>query len=98
MSKKPYNYEPRKQRNEQSRNLATKDHELWSEQEVEILENFWDEADVVDIAATLGRTVEACRQKHWELTKRPARVVAEEKVAQLGTWSGGFTSLDDMGY
>jgi hypothetical protein len=88
----------RKQVNEQSRNEATKDGELWNEHEVEILLQFWGEADLTDIAATLGRTVEACRQKHFDLSKRPERVVAEKATQETNTWSKGFTSLADMGF
>ena len=98
MTRKPYDYTPRKTVNDASRNTADKDRELWSDHEVEILVNFWGEAAVEDIALTLGRTVEACRQKHWELTKKIERKAVQEKVARLTPWDKGFTSLDDMGY
>lgn len=85
-------YEHRRQVNEQSRNEADNFRELWSSTEVELLEESWGKATLEDIAAALGRTVEACRQKHYDLRK------TAEVVAPISQWSRGFTSLADMGY
>lgn len=91
-------YQKRQARNEKSRNTAEKDRELWSADEVEFLLAFFDPDDLDDLAASLGRTVEATRQKFYDLRRNEKRVVAEKKVRELGKWSGGFTSLADMGY
>lgn len=98
MPKKDFALE-RKQRNEKSRNEAVANAERWSEAEVEVLEEMWtyNPTDLIALAALLGRTVEACRQKHYELAKQPERV-AVEKLKTVDKWSKGFTSLEDMGY
>jgi hypothetical protein len=92
-------YTQRKAVNEKSRNEAVANAERWSAVEVETLETLWttDEEDLIALAALLGRTVEACRQKHYDLSKQPERV-AVEKVQQVSKWSKGFTSLESMGY
>jgi hypothetical protein len=92
-------YTQRKAVNEKSRNEAVANAERWSQVEVETLETLWttDEEDLVALAALLGRTVESCRQKHYELAKQPERVVAE-KLKTVDKWTKGFTSLESMGY
>jgi hypothetical protein len=92
-------YEVRKVRNDRSRNEAKAHQERWSETEVAMLEELWttDEADLIALAALLERTVEACRQKHYELSKLPERV-AQDKLQKVDKWTKGFTSLEDMGY
>lgn len=91
-------YEKRRARNDKSRTSADKDGEIWSADEVEYLLAFFDPDDLEDLAASLGRTVEATRQKFYDLRRSEKKTVAEKKVRELGKWSGGFTSLDDMGY
>lgn len=100
-SRKPYAEGERKERNDRSRNEAKSYMEPWSVDEVELLESEWTTKieDLTALASLLGRTVEACRQKHYELTKLPNRVVqAKESLNKVNTWSGGFTSLEDMGF
>src|SRR5688572_24173738 len=94
-----YDYTERQRRNDQSRNEAKSHAERWDETEAETLEELWttDEADLVALAALLGRTVEACRQKHYDLSKQPDRV-AEKALKKVDKWAKGFTSLEDMGY
>lgn len=89
----------RKEANHASRNEAGANGELWSEDEVEILMQFWGEAPIADIAATLGRTIEACNQKHFLITKAAeTRQKAQKAVKQASAWTKGFTSLEEMGY
>lgn len=99
MSKKPYVYEPRKTRNELSRNEAKAHLERWDETEVATLLELWttEEEDLIALASLLGRTVEACRQKFYDVQKRPEAVV-EAKLKKVDRWTQGFTSLEDMGY
>ena len=98
MSRK--DYIPRKQVNEQSKNAATKDRELWSQDEIDFLEAFWtvEVKELEALAAVLGRTVEACRQKHYEIQKGDAKAVAEKSLKKVDNWSRGFTSLAEMGF
>jgi hypothetical protein len=53
--------------NDLSRNKAVHHTEPWSGEEQEILRGFWDGSDetLAEIAETLGRTIEACRQKYY---------------------------------
>lgn len=100
-TKKPYAKGERKARNDLSRNEAKSYMEPWGAEEVEVLESLWSAktADLEALAALLGRTVEACRQKHYELAKLPNRVVqVKESLNKVNTWTGGFTSLEDMGF
>jgi len=97
--KKAYDYRERQTRNDRSRSEAENFMEPWTVEEVETLEKEWDTDPVVleALASLLGRTVEACRQKHYDLRKRPEAVV-EEKLRKVDKWTKGFTSLEDMGY
>lgn len=93
----------RAERNDKSRNTAENFGQRWSEEELAQLEQLWPGSDAtmddfVALATLLGRTVEACRQAHYSLSKRRQAEVAREKIARVGTWAGGFTSLDDMGW
>lgn len=100
-TKKPYAEGERKERNDRSRNEAKSYMEPWSQEEVELLEDQWTTKidDLEALASLLGRTVEACRQKHYELAKLPNRVVqVKESLNKVNTWTGGFTSLEDMGF
>jgi hypothetical protein len=56
-----------KVRNDMSRNKAKHHSEPWSGEEQDLLRGFWDgtEATLAEIAETLGRTIEACRQKYY---------------------------------
>lgn len=94
-----YYEQVRAPRNEVSRNSATKHKELWSEPEVETLTTLWDPSELETLAEMLGRTVEACRQKFYELQQQgETRKAAVKAVKAVDKWSKGFTSLEDMGY
>ena len=94
----------RKVKNDASLGSAEHHTELWDAEEVALLEGFWGTVPLEEIAETLGRTIEACRQKHY--TIRDAMVTRAEderikatkanKAATL--WEKGYTSLEDMGY
>lgn len=85
--------------NEASRNSAENYKELWSAEDVETLETLWDSTQLIPLAEMLGRTVEACRQKHYELNNPSAPRVKAVKAAQaVDKWSKGFTSLEEMGW
>jgi hypothetical protein len=87
----------RYERNELSRNKADQHQQRWDENELEILVEFWGDPEVTieQIAAELGRTVEACRQRYYEFQRGQA---ASEKIKQVNQWTKGFTSLEDMGF
>lgn len=97
---KKYDYTERQERNDRSRNEAKNFMEPWDETEVELLEKEWSTDAVVleALASLLGRTVEACRQKHYDLKKNRPEAVAMEKLKTVDKWTKGFTSLADMGY
>lgn len=91
----------KKIRNELSRNEAANFAEPWAAYEVEELEGFWGDVPLDEIALALGRTIEACRQKHYELRNGVVRtdtatVKAAKAVRTTNEWSKGFTSLADM--
>lgn len=92
-----HDYAKRQARNDESRVTADAHREDWSADEVQLLQESWCEAPIEDIAATLGRTIEACRQKHYDL-----RVVSQRtrqaKSSNNSRWDRGWTSLEDMGY
>lgn len=97
MAKKEYT--ARRDANDQSRNTADNHRELWTVEEIEILQQFWEEVPLEQIALTVGHTVEACRQKFYLLRKEEtAAPVVERRLREVNTWTTGFTSLDDMGY
>jgi hypothetical protein len=89
-------YETRRTVNDQSRNQADKHREFWEAAEIELLEEAWSTEPLEEIAAVLERTVEACRQKHYDL--KHVRQAGRKETAKLNAWSKGFTSLADMGY
>jgi hypothetical protein len=95
-------YEVRKAANEESRTRAEHYREPWEDFEVELLEEGWqdDEATLPEIAELLGRTIEACRQKHYDLGHQRAAVVRVKQRNASGNaqWDRGWTSLEDMGY
>lgn len=89
-------YAIRQQNNEKSRNSAENFREMWSPAEVEYLEANWstDWAQLTAIAEHLGRTIEGCRQKHYDLITSAARVTAKKTTRPFKT----YTSLAEMGY
>jgi hypothetical protein len=52
--------------NDKSRNSATHHRELWSKDELDFLLELWQKEPEADVAAVLGRTIEACRQRFYE--------------------------------
>jgi|SRR5262245_17217694 len=97
-----YNYGPRHKANEASRTTAEAHGEIWEQHEEELLQEGWadDESTLAEIAELLGRTIEACRQRHYEILRRPARVRRDKqaKSANNSAWDKGWTSVEDMGY
>lgn len=96
--------EERKVHNDASLNKAEHHTEIWDAEEVSLLEGCWGSVPLEEIAETLGRTIEACRQKHYTIgeamkvrAKNERRKEANaSKAATL--WEKGFTSLEDMGF
>ena len=97
-----YDYTERQQANDASRTKATAHRELWEAFEIELLEEGWsdDESTLPEIAELLGRTIEACRQKHYDIRKNADRRAAEgrRKSHNNSAWDRGWTSLEDMGF
>lgn len=97
-----YDYTERQAANDLSRTKATAHQELWEEFEIELLEEGWsaDEATLPEIAELLGRTIEACRQKHYDLRKarETAGRTARRKAHRNSQWDKGWTSSEDMGF
>ncbi len=94
------NYEVRHEANEASRTRAAHHGEIWEAFEIELLEEGWsaDEATLPEIAELLGRTIEACRQKHYDLQRRPVTNRQRKLVERATDWDRGFTSLEAMGF
>lgn len=82
--------------------MAEHHQEEWSAEEVALLEGCWGEVPLEEISETLGRTIEACRQFHYELGRkltdraRKARQDAEQATRAEQIWTRGFTSLEEM--
>jgi len=95
-----YNYGPRQEANEASRSTAEAHGETWEAHEVELLEECWSDADLPEIAETLGRTIEACRQKHYDIAKSAERQSRTKRAKSTtnSKWDKGWTSLEDMGF
>jgi len=94
------NYAARQEANEQSRETAEAHGEIWEAHEVDLLMECWSEATLEEIAETLSRTIEACRQKHYETLKSAERGARTKraKSTQNSKWDRGWTSLEDMGF
>ena len=81
-------YQDRQVINDLSRNTATHHAEPWSAEEMDLLQTFWDGTDetLAEIAEALGRTVEACRQKHYYPGGQPKEPTAQH----VNGWLVGF--------
>lgn len=96
--------EERKVKNDASLGSAEHHAELWDAEEIALLEGCWGSVPLEEIAETLGRTIEACRQKHYTIGEaKVARAKSEREKANKATkaanlWERGFTSLEEMGY
>lgn len=97
MTARSNDYEERRKVNEESRNKAEHHEQPWAEEEVVFLEENWsnDEEDLIALAELLGRTVEACRQKHYTIGKRMIERARRAENA-LDRWTRGFTSIEEM--
>lgn len=95
-------YAIRRQANDESRNKAEAHGEIWEAYEIELLEEGWsyDEATLPEIAELLGRTIEACRQKHYDIGRRQQQTtrVKQAKTHHNTAWDRGWSSLEDMGF
>lgn len=67
----PKDHAERLRRNSESRNRAEHFREPWSEEEIEMLMELWRDRDVPEeeVAEALGRTIEACRQRFYEVRR-----------------------------
>lgn len=94
------NYAPRREANEQSLTTAEHHREIWEQHEIELLEECFGEETIEEIAETLGRTIEACRQKHYSLEEaaKQAGRTKRQKSSHNSQWDKGWTSLEDMGF
>lgn len=96
------NYETRREANEASLVGATHHREVWESFEIELLEEGWadDESTLSEIAELLGRTIEACRQKHYEIKQGKVRATRtkQAKSQRNSQWDKGWSSLEDMGF
>lgn len=94
------NYEARQQRNEISKIGAEHHGEIWEAHEIELLEEGWGETTVPEIAELLGRTIEACRQKHYDLQvdRERQQRTKQAKAHRNSQWDRGWSSLEDMGF
>lgn len=90
-------YARRQAKNEASRLTAEAHREEWEAHEVQLLEEGWATTPIEEIATLLGRTIEACRQKHYDnrIVQQRGR---QAKSSHNSTWDRGWTSLEDMGY
>ena len=93
-------YDARRAQNEDSKVIAEHHVEIWEAHEIELLEEGWGETTVPEIAALLGRTIEACRQKHYELQVARDRQqrTKHAKAQRNSQWDKGWSSLEDMGF
>jgi hypothetical protein len=95
-------YTARREANEDSLTYAERHREAWDETELELLVEGWsdDEATLPEIAELLGRTIEACRQKYYEVRRGHVRAyrAKQAKSTHNSQWDKGWTSLEDMGY
>lgn len=89
----------RREVNEASKQVAENDTQPWETFELELLREGWKVTPLEEIAVTLGRTVEACRQRFYEDQKREVRQAAKpQQTTAQKAWLKGYTSLEDMGY
>lgn len=95
-------YAERQRANDESRIRAEHHATIWEAHEIELLEEGWevDETTLPEIAELLGRTIEACRQKHYELRQRRevSQRTKQAKSTKNSQWDKGWTSLEDMGF
>jgi hypothetical protein len=82
-------YEDRQILNDMSRSTANHHSEPWSSEETALLRECWGEVPLEEISETLGRTIEACRQRYYY--PQGQHKEARPHVHQSG-WLIGFCS------
>lgn len=89
------NYSLRTERNEASRQTAGRFKDAWSDDDVTFLRENFGVMSKEELAAALGRTVEACRQRFY--TKADASdtmsVSATRQTPGQRAWARGVTSF-----
>lgn len=81
MSEVSYYTSGRHDRNIESKAWATRDGQPWSPEEEKELVEYWnghDEALLAETSEVLERTIEACRQRYYEIHARGIRTVMVE--------------------
>ena len=95
-------YDARRTANEQSKTAAEHHGEIWEQHELELLEEAWedDESTLPEVAELLGRTIEACREKHYTIRRGAIKSyrTKQAKSTKNSQWDRGWTSLEDMGF
>jgi hypothetical protein len=80
--------------------MAEHDREPWSSDEAEFLIVFFGEAKGQpdaerEVAEALGRTIEACRQRYYELLRGQGRVVHRKETHTVETTTTYIGAFDD---
>lgn len=70
--------------NDKSRNTAVHHGEPWTADEVELLMECWGDLPEHEVAEALGRTIEACRQRWYEI-KWGTKGCVQSKVTMTTT-------------
>lgn len=90
-------YKVRAARNQESKQVAGRDGDIWTDDDVAYLNaNFTESALMVDVAAHLGRTVEACRQRYYS-RRTVSQGQRDTRTPGQRQWDKGMISFDDMG-
>lgn len=74
-------------RNRDSLKDADKHREVWTDDEVTFLFELWKAEPIEDIAAVLGRTIEACREKYYKVSRDGLSIAApRSKTSPYRGW------------
>lgn len=84
-------------RNRDSLKDADKHAELWVEDELAFLFEMWGDEPIEDIAAALGRTIEACREKYYK-TSREGLSLGHQQGKRGDSGYRGWTEADGDGW
>jgi hypothetical protein len=98
--------EARLRRNAESKSMADNDREQWTVEEVEFLMSFFvdakgDDHEEAEVAHALGRTIEACRQRFYEVRSGKRHVLARRRTSSTTTttvteYIGHFDDPEDQ--
>lgn len=78
----------RLERNRQSQKYATNHSEVWTEHEIVLLFEEWGVSPIEDIAAVLGRTIEACREKYHKTSREGLQLAStRDKTRPYRGWT-----------